>query len=188
MEDQEEDLEQHQEMFNQVDQVIHHRQVLHKVIQEEQIHMQDHFQEAEEVELQQQVEQHQLHQDKLPEQVEQVQQIQYQDLQYLMQVVEVEEDPLLLNHKVEQVVEEQDNIQEDVLLQEQLIQVEQEEQVLTVEVVKQEDQVLLLLRAPGSAGPCISVSPGTNTKTTLPAPAGGCTVATFTVSGDLTIS
>jgi hypothetical protein len=32
------------------------------------------------------------------------------------------------------------------------------------------------------------VSPGTNTKTTLPAPAGGCTVATFTVSGNLTLT
>jgi hypothetical protein len=34
----------------------------------------------------------------------------------------------------------------------------------------------------------IAASPGTNTVTTLPAPAGGCKVATFTVSGDLTIS
>jgi hypothetical protein len=32
------------------------------------------------------------------------------------------------------------------------------------------------------------VAPGTNTKTTLPAPAGGCTVATFTVSGTITVS
>jgi hypothetical protein len=34
----------------------------------------------------------------------------------------------------------------------------------------------------------LSVSPGTNTVTTLPAPAGGCKVATFTVSGDITNS
>jgi hypothetical protein len=45
---------------------------------------------------------------------------------------------------------------------------------------------IVIVRAPGSAS--ISASPGTNTVTTLPAPAGGCKVATFTVSGDLTIS
>jgi hypothetical protein len=45
---------------------------------------------------------------------------------------------------------------------------------------------IVIVRAPGSAG--IAASPGTNTVTTLPAPAGGCKVATFTVSGDLTIS
>jgi hypothetical protein len=33
-----------------------------------------------------------------------------------------------------------------------------------------------------------AATPGTNTVATLPAPAGGCTVATFTVSGDLTVS
>jgi hypothetical protein len=37
-------------------------------------------------------------------------------------------------------------------------------------------------------GPSLSVAPGTNTKTTLPAPAGGCTVMSFTVTGTLTIS
>ena len=42
---------------------------------------------------------------------------------------------------------------------------------------------IVIIRAPGSAG--ISASPGTNTVTTLPAPAGGCKVATFTVSGTL---
>jgi hypothetical protein len=42
----------------------------------------------------------------------------------------------------------------------------------------------VIIRAPGSAP--FSVSPGTNTVTTLPAPAGGCKVATFTVSGTLT--
>jgi hypothetical protein len=47
---------------------------------------------------------------------------------------------------------------------------------------------IVIVRAPGPANPLISVSPGTNTVTTLPAPAGGCKVATFTVSGDLTIS
>ena len=45
---------------------------------------------------------------------------------------------------------------------------------------------IVIVRAPGSAG--FAASPGTNTVTTLPAPAGGCKVATFTVSGDLTIS
>jgi hypothetical protein len=42
---------------------------------------------------------------------------------------------------------------------------------------------IVIIRAPGAAG--IS-APGTNTVTTLPAPAGGCKVATFTVSGTLT--
>jgi hypothetical protein len=37
-------------------------------------------------------------------------------------------------------------------------------------------------------GPSLSVAPGDNTKTTLPAPAGGCTVMSFTVTGTLTIS
>jgi hypothetical protein len=45
---------------------------------------------------------------------------------------------------------------------------------------------IVIVRAPGSVG--LAASPGTNTVTTLPAPAGGCKVATFTVSGDLTIS
>jgi hypothetical protein len=45
---------------------------------------------------------------------------------------------------------------------------------------------IVIIRAPGSAS--LSASPGTNTVTTLPAPAGGCKVATFTVSGDLTVS
>jgi hypothetical protein len=45
---------------------------------------------------------------------------------------------------------------------------------------------IVIVRAPGSAG--LAASPGTNTVATLPAPAGGCKVATFTVSGDLTIS
>jgi hypothetical protein len=43
---------------------------------------------------------------------------------------------------------------------------------------------IVIIRAPGSAR--ISATPGTNTVTTLPAPAGGCKVATFTVSGTLT--
>jgi hypothetical protein len=43
---------------------------------------------------------------------------------------------------------------------------------------------IVIIRAPGNAQ--ISASPGTNTVTTLPAPAGGCKVATFTVSGTLT--
>jgi hypothetical protein len=43
---------------------------------------------------------------------------------------------------------------------------------------------IVIIRAPGSAN--LGASPGTNTVTTLPAPAGGCKVATFTVSGTLT--
>jgi hypothetical protein len=43
---------------------------------------------------------------------------------------------------------------------------------------------IIVIRAPGSAN--LGASPGTNTVTTLPAPAGGCKVATFTVSGTLT--
>jgi hypothetical protein len=46
----------------------------------------------------------------------------------------------------------------------------------------------VVLRAPGPQGPSFTVAPGTNTKTTLPAPAGGCTVMTYTVTGTLTIS
>ena len=47
---------------------------------------------------------------------------------------------------------------------------------------------VILLRAPGPLGPTFTVAPGTNSKSTLPGPAGGCTVMTFTVSGTLTIS
>ena len=47
---------------------------------------------------------------------------------------------------------------------------------------------IVVLRAPGPLGPSFTVAPGTNTKTTLPAPAGGCTVMSFTVTGTLTIS
>jgi hypothetical protein len=43
---------------------------------------------------------------------------------------------------------------------------------------------IVIVRAPGSAN--LEQAPGTNTVTTLPAPAGGCKVATFTVSGTLT--
>jgi hypothetical protein len=46
---------------------------------------------------------------------------------------------------------------------------------------------IVVVRAP-SARNLQQVAPGTNTVATLPAPAGGCKVATFTVSGDLTIS
>jgi hypothetical protein len=45
---------------------------------------------------------------------------------------------------------------------------------------------IVIVRAPGSAS--ISAAPGTNTVTTLPAPAGGCKVANFTVPGTLTVS
>jgi hypothetical protein len=47
---------------------------------------------------------------------------------------------------------------------------------------------IVILRAPGPLGPSYAVAPGTNSKTTLPAPVGGCTLLTFTVSGTLTIS
>ena len=46
---------------------------------------------------------------------------------------------------------------------------------------------IVVARFPGSTR-CKSVAPGTNTIATLPAPEGGCKVATFTVSGTLTIS
>jgi hypothetical protein len=46
---------------------------------------------------------------------------------------------------------------------------------------------IVILRAPGPLGPTFSVTPG-GSKSTLPAPAGGCTVLTFTASGTLTIS
>jgi Flp pilus assembly secretin CpaC len=79
---------------------------------------------------------------------------------------------------------------------EQVMQVDHQEQVqLTLEVVEVEEVLaplggaggsgIVIVRAPGTAN--ISASPGTNTVTTLPAPAGGCKVATFTVSGDITI-
>ena len=42
--------------------------------------------------------------------------------------------------------------------------------------------------AAGPLGPTLSVAPGTNSKSTLPGPAGGCTVMSFTVTGTLTIS
>jgi hypothetical protein len=45
---------------------------------------------------------------------------------------------------------------------------------------------IVIIRAPSTVN--FSVSPGTNTVTTLPAPAGGCKVATFTVSGSNTIT
>jgi hypothetical protein len=43
---------------------------------------------------------------------------------------------------------------------------------------------VVILRFPGST--CASVAPGSNSIATLPAPAGGCKVATFTVTGTLT--
>jgi hypothetical protein len=46
----------------------------------------------------------------------------------------------------------------------------------------------VILRAPGAAGPRISVSPGSNTKTTSPAPDGAATILTFTVTGTLTVT
>jgi hypothetical protein len=45
---------------------------------------------------------------------------------------------------------------------------------------------IVIVRTPSAIG--LAASPGTNTVTTLPAPAGGCKVATFTVSGTLTVS
>jgi hypothetical protein len=47
---------------------------------------------------------------------------------------------------------------------------------------------VVILRAPGAAGPRISVSPGTNTKTTSPAPDGEATILTFTVNGSITVT
>jgi hypothetical protein len=73
-------------------------------------------------------------------------------------------------------------------LQEQLIQEEEVEEVdagYPSEVGSGSGgSGIVIIRAPGGAS--ISASPGTNTVTTLPAPAGGCKVATFTVSGTLT--
>jgi hypothetical protein len=46
---------------------------------------------------------------------------------------------------------------------------------------------IVILRAPGPLGPTFSVTPG-GCKSTLPGPAGGCTVLKFTASGTLTIS
>ena len=45
---------------------------------------------------------------------------------------------------------------------------------------------IVVVRVPGST--TASVAPGTNSIATLPSPAGGCKVASFTVSGTLTIS
>ena len=45
---------------------------------------------------------------------------------------------------------------------------------------------VVVVRVPGTT--TASVAPGTNSVATLPGPAGGCKVATFTVSGTLTIS
>ena len=45
---------------------------------------------------------------------------------------------------------------------------------------------IVVVRFPGST--CAAVAPGTNSIATLPSPAGGCKVASFTVSGTLTIS
>ena len=45
---------------------------------------------------------------------------------------------------------------------------------------------IVVVRVPGST--CASVAPGTNSIATLPGPAGGCKVASFTVTGTLTIS
>jgi hypothetical protein len=59
-----------------------------------------------------------------------------------------------------------------------------EEDHVQLVMEEQEVQESLIIRAPGSAN--LGASPGTNTVTTLPAPAGGCKVATFTVSGTLT--
>jgi NAD(P)H-hydrate repair Nnr-like enzyme with NAD(P)H-hydrate epimerase domain len=68
----------------------------------------------------------------------------------------------------------------------------EEEEVVVVEDLlvigpgKNGGSGIVVVRAPSAR--TLAASPGTNTVTTLPAPAGGCKVATFTVSGDLTIS
>tara|TARA_R100001143_G_C3318191_1_gene113434 strand:- start:60 stop:362 length:303 start_codon:yes stop_codon:yes gene_type:complete len=46
---------------------------------------------------------------------------------------------------------------------------------------------IVILRAPGPAGPSLSVSPGCNVKDTLPAPEGSCTVLTFIATGKVNI-
>jgi hypothetical protein len=76
------------------------------------------------------------------------------------------------------VEEEQDQIQE--------MEEEVEDQTYGCSPAFAGGSGIVIVRAPGSVG--LAASPGTNTVTTLPAPAGGCKVATFTVSGDLTIS
>ena len=47
---------------------------------------------------------------------------------------------------------------------------------------------VVILRIPAANAPSdLAAAPGSNTITTLPAPAGGCKIATFTVSGTLTV-
>ena len=47
---------------------------------------------------------------------------------------------------------------------------------------------IVILRIPAACAPgSLAAAPGTNTITTLPAPAGGCKIATFTVDGTLTV-
>jgi hypothetical protein len=70
--------------------------------------------------------------------------------------------------------------------QEQLIQVEVEVVVCNSNTGGAGGSGIVIVRGPSTAG--FSAAPGTNTVTTLPAPAGGCKVATFTVSGTLTVS
>ena len=46
----------------------------------------------------------------------------------------------------------------------------------------------IILRIPAANAPAsLAAAPGTNTITTLPAPAGSCKIATFTVSGTLSL-
>jgi hypothetical protein len=81
----------------------------------------------------------------------------------LLQVVEVLED------QMEQLTPEVEEVEEVKLIHQKVV-----DQVLLL--LEHQDQLLFLQ------------APGTNTVTTLPAPAGGCKVATFTVSGTLTVS
>jgi hypothetical protein len=47
---------------------------------------------------------------------------------------------------------------------------------------------IVILRVPAACAPgSLAAAPGTNTITTLPAPEGGCKIATFTVTGTLTV-
>ena len=47
---------------------------------------------------------------------------------------------------------------------------------------------IVIIRIPQACGPRVSVSPGTNTLTNSPAPDGTAKIATFTVSGTLTVA
>jgi hypothetical protein len=128
----------------------------------------------------------------LEDQEEQDQLIVFQEVQYLTQVVEEEVHIHLLDQLQLQV---EDRVEEEVVdLDLKVLQLLQRQLTLVAEEVEDQKEVLqenggsgiVIVRGPSSAN--FSAAPGTNTVTTLPAPAGGCKVATFTVSGTLTVS